>query len=69
MKRIGLLGLVSVLLLGACATAAPEKASYSVTPQVQVTVRSPKKKVAQSTYRAAPAPDQAPLSGSGDSIR
>ena len=67
--RIGLVGLVSVLLLGACATAAPEKASYSVTPQVQVTVRDAKKKVAQANYRAAPAPAQEPLTGSGGSSR
>lgn len=61
--RIGLLALVSVFALGACASTSTTK--YSVTPQTQVVVKGGKKKAAQANYRVSP--EESKLTGSGGS--
>jgi uncharacterized protein YcfL len=61
--RTGLLALLFVFALGACAS--PSQTKYSVTPKTQVVVKGGKKKPAQANYRVSP--EESKLTGSGGS--
>lgn len=64
--RIGLLAIVTVLALGACASTSGN--TYSVTPQTQVVVKGgAKRTAAQANYRVSP--EESKLTGSGDSAK
>jgi hypothetical protein len=60
MKRIGLVALVPVLLLAACASSSAN-GHYSIVPPTQVTVREAKRKAV--TYQVRP--DVEPAQGAG----
>ncbi len=64
MKQIGLIALLSLFGLSACATTAPQK---SYTPQVQVVVKGGKKKSTQANYQVSP--EDSKLTGSGGSAK
>ena len=64
--RTGLLAILAVFALGACASTSGNK--YSVTPETQVVVKGgAKKKAAQANYRVSP--EESKLTGSGDSAK
>ncbi|HEX9401114.1 MAG TPA: hypothetical protein VF912_13470 [Anaeromyxobacter sp.] len=64
MKRIGVVALVSLFALSACATAESQK---SYTPKVQVVMKAGKKKVTQANYKVSP--EESKLTGSGGSAK
>jgi hypothetical protein len=63
--RLGLLALLSVFTLGACAGGAGTR--YSHVPKTQVVVKGGKKKPAQANYRVSP--EESRSTGSGGSER
>ncbi len=65
MMRIALAGLVTLFLLGACSSTSASR--YSVTPQVQVTVKGAKKKTTGENYRVSP--QDSKLTGSAGSAK
>ncbi len=64
MKRIGVVAIVSLFALSACATAESQK---SYTPKVQVVVKGAKKKATQANYQVSP--EESKLTGSGGSAK
>jgi hypothetical protein len=60
-----LLGLVTVLALGACASAGGTR--YSVTPQTEVVVRGAKKQPAQANFQVPPEASMRTGAGGGGS--
>jgi hypothetical protein len=65
MFRLALVALVSVPLLGGCASSSQSR--YTVTPDVQVSMKAPKKKAPQANYRVSP--EESKLTGSGGSAK
>ena len=64
-RTAALLGLVTVLSLGGCASSGATK--YSVTPQTQVVVRGGKKKPAQANFKVTPEESMRTGAGGGGS--
>jgi len=65
MTRIGLLALLAVFTLGACASGSQARHSY--TPKVEVTVKGGQKRNAQANYQVSP--EESKLTGAGGSAK